>query len=64
MGVDTEVWYSGEFHTPLALHTQMLFLVSVEIVSKRLKENQLFEDTTFRKTLIIIMFPIVIVNED
>lgn len=49
---------------PFALHTQMLLVISVEVLSKRLKENQLFEDTKFRKMLIIIMFPIVIVNED
>lgn len=52
------------YATPLGLHTQMLLVLSVEVLSKRLKENQLFEDTKFRKTLIIIMFPIVIVNED
>lgn len=49
-----EAWYSGEFPPP----PQMRLVILSKVLSKRLKENQLFNDTEFRKMLIILMFPI------
>lgn len=53
-----EAWYSGEFPPP----PQMRLVILSKVLSKRLKENQLFNDTEFRKMLIILMFPIATVH--
>lgn len=41
---------------------KMLLVIAIKIWSKRLKENQLSEDTKFTKTLIMLVFSIVTVN--
>lgn len=41
--VGTETWYSGGFPP------QMMLVISMKVLSKRRKENQVFKDTKFRK---------------
>lgn len=52
-----EAWHSEKSPPP-----QMLLVIAIKILSKRLKKNQLSEDIKFTKKLIILVFSIVTVN--
>lgn len=42
--------------------SKMLLVISIKVLSKRLKKNQLFKDPKFRKMVIILMFTIAIIH--